>query len=656
MANILRSLFPVRKTVLTTISHQPEIRQDLGSAAEEEQYLNDLETFLDSLVAQRDRFYELYKLLLVATSQDEAIQKEIDEQSAKDAENLIAIDTVVAKYTTAIKRINRKRTYSVANGRDSSASSLSHPTPVKLPKLQLVSFDGNVLKWNEFWDCFKASVHQNESLSEVDKMNYLKAQLSGVAKEAIAGLASTTANYENAIKTLERRFGNKRVIINGHYSVLATLAPAHGQKDKLRDIFDVIEQHINSLIALGENVENSQMASMIKSKLPVGVVIRLEEQLGEEVWNVQKLRDKIHAYLSIREAAEHGRLLPAKSEPSVKSKGPQVSTGKPLRPTVEALLASSEPHKKCAFCKESNTHWSDECPRYRTTEARKAQIPGHCFNCLRPDHKIASCKRLKSCYYCKRLKHHHSSLCPDQFTITSAMATNPKTTSTAAQSKTTTATTTSRQESTPISVSILAPGESVLLQTASTEIRSPDGTTSAKIRLILDSGSQRTYITKAMAKRLKLQPKGVIRLTLFTFGSRSPKYIDADLVELHLKLVDGAYMTIEAHAIPEITGGFTRVPIDFSPYQSLYGNLPFADSIPTEYETVTPDFLIGLDDYWNIVTAQRMVLTEGLYLIGSKLGWLLTGRYKGHNTDTAIVASEAVLVCARGVTVLSLND
>ena len=32
--------------------------------------------------------------------------------------------------------------------------------PMKLPRLDIRSFSGDVLRWQEFWDVFDASVHQ----------------------------------------------------------------------------------------------------------------------------------------------------------------------------------------------------------------------------------------------------------------------------------------------------------------------------------------------------------------------------------------------------------------------------------------------------------------------------------------------------------------
>lgn len=47
--------------------------------------------------------------------------------------------------------------------------------------------DGNVLRWQEFWDQFEATIH-NAKFFSIDKMNYLRSQLTGKALNAITDI------------------------------------------------------------------------------------------------------------------------------------------------------------------------------------------------------------------------------------------------------------------------------------------------------------------------------------------------------------------------------------------------------------------------------------------------------------------------------------
>ena len=78
-------------------------------------------------------------------------------------------------------------------------------TSVKLPKLDMLTFSGNKLKWSKFWDAFENAAHNKKKMSKVEKFNYLKSKVSGEARSAIQGLPLSNKNYEFAISLFERK-------------------------------------------------------------------------------------------------------------------------------------------------------------------------------------------------------------------------------------------------------------------------------------------------------------------------------------------------------------------------------------------------------------------------------------------------------------------
>ena len=50
-------------------------------------------------------------------------------------------------------------------------------------------------KWQEFWDSFEASIHENPNLQPLVNLNYLRAELKGYANVVISGLELTNTNY-----------------------------------------------------------------------------------------------------------------------------------------------------------------------------------------------------------------------------------------------------------------------------------------------------------------------------------------------------------------------------------------------------------------------------------------------------------------------------
>ena len=53
-----------------------------------------------------------------------------------------------------------------------SSSSLNE-NKIKLPKLELCKFNGDIIKWKGFWDQFKFALHENENISPIEKLPFL---------------------------------------------------------------------------------------------------------------------------------------------------------------------------------------------------------------------------------------------------------------------------------------------------------------------------------------------------------------------------------------------------------------------------------------------------------------------------------------------------
>ena len=93
-----------------------------------------------------------------------------------------------------------------------ATSSSVNPARVKLPRLEVQKFSGELEEWQEFWDSFESAIHSNDSLSKVDKFSYLRGLLLEPARSAIAGFALTSANYEAVVQLLKKRFRKKTAI------------------------------------------------------------------------------------------------------------------------------------------------------------------------------------------------------------------------------------------------------------------------------------------------------------------------------------------------------------------------------------------------------------------------------------------------------------
>lgn len=105
-------------------------------------------------------------------------------------------------------------------------SSESHSNGVKLPKLEVPVFDGDILQWKTFWEQFSVSVHDRPNLSNSEKLVYLQQALKGgSAKQAIEGLSKSGDNYKEAIKCLQARYDRPRLIHQTHVKKILDTPP-----------------------------------------------------------------------------------------------------------------------------------------------------------------------------------------------------------------------------------------------------------------------------------------------------------------------------------------------------------------------------------------------------------------------------------------------
>ena len=78
----------------------------------------------------------------------------------------------------------------------------------KLPNLSIKCFNGNPIEFQSFFDSFQAAIHENNSLKNITKYNYLRTFLRGPTLTSISGLSLTSENYNQAIEILKKRYGN----------------------------------------------------------------------------------------------------------------------------------------------------------------------------------------------------------------------------------------------------------------------------------------------------------------------------------------------------------------------------------------------------------------------------------------------------------------
>ena len=160
----------------------------------------------------------------------------------------------------------------------------------KFPNTTLKTFSGDHLDWKSLKETFGAAVHNNESITNIEKFTCLKTYLDKSALQAIEGFTLTSENYTEAWNLLNDRYGNEQDIIACHMKKLVKLEPVihPGVKD-LRKLYDTVESHVRSLNSLGISYHHfgPLLIPIILERLPNTIKLQISLKMGKENWNIK---------------------------------------------------------------------------------------------------------------------------------------------------------------------------------------------------------------------------------------------------------------------------------------------------------------------------------------------------------------------------------
>ena len=269
--------------------------------------------------------------------------------------------------------------------------------------------------------------------------------------------------------------------------------------------------------------------------------------------------------------------------------------------TASSLYASNQA-PRCVYC--DGDHYRSACTVIKEVKDRRAFLlrTGRCFNCLRPQHRARQCKSAKRCKHCH--KKHHQSIC-DKSTPCEPTAPPSEPTGTTANTSNT-----------------AKGGKLLLLQTARAVASDDTGKRSVNVRILFDTGSQRSYMTDALVRRLNLKPLRKEKLQLNTFGEPGFRGKSCELVRIRLQGLNGGECSqLQALQFPTICSSLPNL-VNLERFPSLL-KLDLAD--PPSSAPKGIDMLIGSDYYWSIVGEEVIRTDGGPTVVKSKHGWLLSG-------------------------------
>ena len=268
---------------------------------------------------------------------------------------------------------------------------------VRLPKLELPTFDGNLEEWLSFRDLYVAAVHDNTGLTGAQKLQYLKASVKGDAALLLQSVSITNDNYEQAWDLLNNRYQNRREIVTSTLKRLVNNPPMRSDSPlELRKLVDTTMECIRSLKVMKVPVEHWDV---IISYLIVDKLDRESKQQWE-------LNIKSGEIPSLKELID---FLDQRSR-ALTNLSSRTSTTHFAENSPRLPRATNNTSECCPQC--SDNHYLNKCAEFRnlTLEDKQSVVRnnGICDNCLRSGHTSQQC-RSGGCHVCGN--RHHTMLC-----------------------------------------------------------------------------------------------------------------------------------------------------------------------------------------------------------------------------------------------------
>lgn len=508
---------------------------------------------------------------------------------------------------SAATHINDNHRSGTNNDENRSTFSMSNEkSRLKLPKLKLVEFNGNLRDWLRFWSQFKG-IHDDEQLSLEEKFQYLiqATVVDSPARRVVGSFPPTGQNYGKAIEHLTSRFGKENVLVEVYVRDLLKLVLTNNdgkQKLELSKLYDELETKLQALESLGVTSDKyaAMLYPLVESSLSEDVLLaweRLRNQRGPINENEDELKQLMKF---LRGEVESGvRLRMAKNgidtDDDEWCSPPKKRRLDVLGPVSTTDLMNKESQANCLFCSEN--HPTQSCPNAKnlTLKERFAKIrdSSKCFKCLKGNHLARECKASINCHTCGGK--HYKVLCKDYKPLRE------------------------------INVFSKYFGvEEIIYQTL---IVRPNSHNAQSVRALIDSGSGRSYITVQAAERFGFNAMGMIEMAHTLFGGQvtgvkkhSVYVVDVSNIET------GFSMKFKLYEVEKICGHIQ--PMLKGPWleELAEQNIHLSDQL----ETSCPiHLLFGADTASKLYTGRIFETEYGPVAFETKFGWTLMGTVTG---------------------------
>nr|XP_041632248.1 uncharacterized protein LOC121502617 [Drosophila kikkawai] len=389
---------------------------------------------------------------------------------------------------------------------------------LNMPQMSVPKFSGACVDWPGYYDAFTSLIHNNNNLSNVQRLHFLKESLPVGRDNDIRQMQLTETNYAVAWGMMIKRYNNPRLVFSHHMNAIYALPRL--QKDNTDSIRSMLST-VNVCLAAFRRVQaldgerQHWLAHYIAAKLPKETHNAWEHHQGSgaTVPTYKDLESFLNDRLVIMDAIEN------RSSSYDSNNGPgSADPGKRVR-VHNAQEHSRRPNSLCYHC--SGDHILRRCAAFLALDCYKRKDivtrAKLCINCLSKAHALSRCTSNKSCQICGQRHHtllHFPALAQDRSSSHTPLhpvrsaATHPDAAGETVPQQGLQSTSGQNPDASYRCYSATSANGSsrnVLLATARIAVRNPVNGLRAVINALIDQGSEATIVSEHVVQSLHLR-------------------------------------------------------------------------------------------------------------------------------------------------------
>lgn len=274
---------------------------------------------------------------------------------------------------------------------------------VKLPKISLPEFHGSYHTWMSFKNRFSNLIHNSTTLTNVEKLDYLKSCVTGEAERTIQRFQITDQNYVLAWDRLNEKYDNQRILQDTQIETIIDRRSIKTESaTELRELLDVIQECLESLNNLTVDTTgwDPMLVVLIKRKLPFKTREEWEKELNPK--DVPTYKQLIEFLEKRYRTVENLELVGESST---------IQRNQPKHQLSREISSKTSNQRSCIAC-NNERHSLTVCEIFlnMSQSNRSAFVNAKklCRNCLAVNHTIEECGSTKRCFKCSG--NHHTLL------------------------------------------------------------------------------------------------------------------------------------------------------------------------------------------------------------------------------------------------------